>query len=58
MFCQKLSWIELVHIRLQWELSVGYALDGWALDSQPSQRLFSSPPLPDRLWGPHNHLSK
>jgi len=28
MFCQKLNWIELVHIRLQWELSVGDALDG------------------------------
>jgi hypothetical protein len=47
MCCQKLNWIELVHIRLQWELSVGYALDGCVLDSRLSQRLFSLPTLSD-----------
>jgi hypothetical protein len=57
-----LSYFESIFNKLiSWDSSVsivmGYRLDGWGSIPSRSKRFLSSPPRPDRLWGPPSLLS-
>jgi hypothetical protein len=50
-------------INLVWEseqlsvIALGYGLDDWGFESGRCWKFFSSPPCPDRFWGPPSLLS-